>query len=269
MKPLNPHPATTIAKIQQGKLRAKPAPEAIEVLSPTPDKPRSSVPDQKSLVGQMHKVMQVDVKSTRLATWWNKGQVEGVARLITAKTSVLDGLTSLRTKEKELMFEEDSLALSRREVELKNLLKTNEMEVARQATAMGVPVAMYGDYMLKLLEGQITAQTKIFEAEVQTETERISLEETIKVSLKRASLAFENEKRLIKELTGLEEILHDIDAEQMPPNVKRNKKKRIRQLISVKDAELRASQQETLSAGNGRKLRRASQEASDTPEPQE
>jgi len=221
---------------------------------------------QQNLHSEIEQVTDAKLTWNLLANWWDKKKLESIVELVTLKAQAAEGFKKLQGMKVE---NRDNQLFQDVGLELRRLAKENEFIIQERANQLRIPVAQYGEYTLELLKYEIQKQAKIHEAEVKTHADRIEIEAVFRASIKKASLVFENQQRLITELSKLETNLENMETEAIPEIARIHKKKRLEQLISVKEAELRASQQETLPQGDGRGLGAISSETPDSSEPAE
>jgi hypothetical protein len=255
-KSITLHPLTTLARIRRGETAL--VSRKIPVL-PTPILPNNS------LVPQLDKLSDIDVSKNRIATWWNRGQVEQVTKLTAEKLLAARNIQALSKVHHETYMAEIT-AEARTQVE--RLLLHNQTTVISEATAMAVSPQEYSQYSLARLQAQLQVELKELQVKADLRLERATLEETYKAILAKSSVEFDKRKQLIDHIAQLETDLENVDSENLAPTAKRNKKRRLKREIENGELEL-ASKSQTVQAGNGRGPRQRTEESSDSERPAE
>lgn len=250
------HPATTLARIRKGETSL-----VRHEVEPLP--PASLPPD--SLIPQLQKLSEVDVSRNRIATWWNRGQVEQVTKLAAEKLVAARHIQALSGVQHETFMAE---VTAEARTQVARLLLQNQATVISEATAMGVSPQEYSQYSLLRLQAQLQVELKELQVKADLRLERATLEETYKAVLAKSSVEFETRNQLIDHIAQLETDLENIDSENLSPVAKRNKKRRLKREIQNGELELAAKSQ-TVQAGNGRGPRQRAEESSDSERPAE
>jgi hypothetical protein len=255
-KAIELHPATVLARIRKGETAL--VRHEIEPLSPATLPPNSLIP-------QLEKLSEVDVSRNRVATWWNRGQVEQITKLTAEKLAAARNIQALSKVQHETFMAEVT-AEARTQVE--RLLLHNQATVISEATAMAVSPQEYSQYSLSRLQAQLQVELKELQVKADLRLERATLEETYKAVLAKSSVEFETRNQLIDHIAQLETDLENVDSENIAPIAKRNKKRRLKREIENGELEL-ASKSQTVQAGNGRGPRQRTEESSDSERPAE
>ncbi|HEY5038218.1 MAG TPA: hypothetical protein VIJ93_04010 [bacterium] len=227
------HPETTLAKIRRGDL--SPLRNA-EILPP--EQLSRQEPNEAYLTEQLHKISEVDVSKNRIATWWNKGQVKQLTELLGYKVLAAQQTRILQG------FEADRIR-GQAAHEVERYLFQNQVQVAIEATNLGMPIDVYATYVLEKAK-----------AEIEIQKERMSLEETFKLAITEATTIFRYQHALIAQIAEIDEALENLPKRFDTPAKIKSARQNYAALKRAKQGELRASQSESFLQNNRQKTRR-------------
>jgi hypothetical protein len=234
------HPETNLAKIRRGDTSILKEPE---FLAPLPHDPLQELREQNN---------NFNLDSGLLSAWWEDSRIQHIEAIVAARVRISASINTLQEHRSKAAAHE---LLHEAKVQVEYALAQNQMEVLRQATALGVPVAEYAQYTLFRFQKQLEIEAQELKMKSDVRLERFNLEETYRAVLTKARLQFEHQRQLIDEIAELRTAMTKVDFENLAPSAKRIKKQQLKNLISSKELEL-ASQQEALSTGDRTRLGR-------------
>jgi len=228
-----------LAKILNGEIVESPQTKEIVVAQPRPE------------LTELQKLIDTNVKQVRVAAWWRAGQVEAVSNLLAQKLLAGRQLTELQGLDAQV-----ALGAARHKVQM--LLAENEGRVAQEASALGMPITQYGEYILESYKAQIEVQK-----------ERLSYEETFRLAITEAATVFHYQQALIKQIAELEEQFANIPQQYRNEAAIKAARREIRALIKSKQGELRASQSASFLQADRKKAGRPETNSAEAEAPEE